>query len=147
MPPRCFWREGESGAHSRSLVFSRPRSSTRYGSRINLLPKKSLLQHSLRCFTTRDFQRCWFGQQFLATLAVGLIWPDSAAVYLKLTLLIAAGRLVIADLRRVQGVAITGFGAFWFVYAWWISRLPGPHPNGLLFSGLTFGTVLFLAWI
>ena len=86
-------------------------------------------------------------QQLLATVAVNVIWGDSAAAFLALTLLIATAGLVIADLRRLPGISLSAFGVFWIAYTLWSYRHPSLHATGLLFAGLTFATVLFLAWI
>jgi hypothetical protein len=85
--------------------------------------------------------------QVLAAISMAAIWHDNASTYLFLALILAAGGLAIADLRRIKVAATATFAVFWAVYALWQSELPNPHPIGVLFAGITVAFLLFVAWI
>ena len=85
--------------------------------------------------------------QVLATAAISQIWPSSPGIYLFLTLALAFGGLVVADLRRVRTAAGVSFAAFWAVYGLRGLNVYSARPVGLLFLGITCAFVLFFAWI
>jgi uncharacterized membrane protein len=97
-------------------------------------------------FSEVQVQPIFLLAQILATAAISQTWPDSPGVYLFLTLTVAFGGLVVADMRRVRVALGVSFGAFWTFYGLWFSSLHSPWPVGALFSGTTCAFLLFFAW-
>jgi uncharacterized membrane protein len=85
--------------------------------------------------------------QILATMAISQIWPSTPGVYLFLSLTLAFGGLVVADLRRVRAAAGVSFAVFWTFYGLWVSSVSSPRPTASLFLGITCAFGLFFAWI
>ncbi len=97
-------------------------------------------------FSETMVQALFLIAQALATASIAVIWPDSPGVYLFLTLGLAFGGLVVADLRGLGGAAGITFASFWTVYGLWISGVHAPRPIATLFFGITCAFVLFFAW-
>ena len=85
--------------------------------------------------------------QVLATVTISQIWPASPGIYLVLTVALALGGIVAADLRRIRAAAGVCFGAFWVVYGMWFSGLPAARPIAPIFLGITCAFLLFFSWI
>ena len=85
--------------------------------------------------------------QVLAAIAISQIWFDSPAGYLFLSLVLALGGLVVADVRRITMAAGVTFGTFWALYGIWYGALSSPRPIEPLFLGTTAAFLLFLTWI
>jgi uncharacterized membrane protein len=97
-------------------------------------------------FSEAVVQPLFLVAQILATMAITQIWAESPGVYLFLTLTLAFGGLIVADLRRVRAAAGVSFGAFWAFYGLWNASVHAPRPIAPLFLGITCGFVLFFAW-
>ena len=97
-------------------------------------------------FSEAQVQPLLLVAQILATAVISQIWTDSPGIYLFLTLTLAFGGLVVADLRHVRAAAGISFAAFWAFYGWWVSSMHSPRPIGPLFLGITCGFLLFFAW-
>src|SRR5207302_9799775 len=74
-------------------------------------------------------------------------WPSTPGVCLFLSLTLAFGGLVVADLRRVRAAAGVSFAVFWTFYGLWVSGVSSPRPIASLFLGITCAFVLFFAWM
>jgi uncharacterized membrane protein len=98
-------------------------------------------------FSEALVQPLFLAAQILATMAISQIWPESPGVYLFLTLTLAFGGLIVADLRRVRAAAGVSFAAFWTFYGSWIASVHAPRPMAPLFLGITCAFVLFFAWM
>ncbi len=98
-------------------------------------------------FSEAQVQPLFLVAQILATGAISQIWTDSHGIYLFLSLTLAFGGLVVADLRHVRAAAGISFAAFWAFYGWWVSSMHSPRPIGPLFLGTTCAFLMFLAWI
>lgn len=85
--------------------------------------------------------------QILASLALVGIWRADPAMYFVVSLLVAAGGLAIADLRRSSEMAGTTFVTTWLCFALWNAALTRPRPLGPLVAGLTCTFILFIAWV
>ena len=85
--------------------------------------------------------------QVLATMAISQIWRSTPAVYLFLSLTLAFGGLVVADLRRVRAAAGVSFAVFWTFYGLWVSSVSSPRPIATLFLGITCAFALFFTWM
>jgi hypothetical protein len=97
-------------------------------------------------FSEVQIQLIFLLAQILATAAISQTWPDSAGVYLFLTLMVALGGLVVADMRRVRAALGVSFGAFWTFYGLWFSSMHSPRAIGPVFFGITCAFLLFFAW-
>jgi uncharacterized membrane protein len=98
-------------------------------------------------FSEALVQQLFLVAQILATMAISQIWPSTPGVYLFLSLTLAFGGLVVADLRRVRAAAGVSFAAFWTFFGLWVSGISSPRPIAPLFLGITCAFVLFFAWM
>lgn len=85
--------------------------------------------------------------QVLASLAVVTIWPGDPLAYFSLSILIALGGLVVADLRKAAPLVATTFATTWICFAIWHAEFLGALPLGPVFIGLTYIFAVFVAWI
>ena len=90
-------------------------------------------------------QQLFLVAQILATMAISQIWPSTPGVYLFLSLTLAFGGLVVADLRRVRAAAGVSFAAFWAFFGLWVSGISSPRPIAPLLLGITCALLLFFA--
>src|SRR5579864_2397101 len=98
-------------------------------------------------FSEALLQPLFLTAQILAPMAISQIWRDSPGIYLFLSLTLAFGGLVVADLRRVRIAAGVSFAAFWAFYGLWVASVHSPRPIAPLFLGTSCAFLLFLAWI
>ena len=85
--------------------------------------------------------------QATAALAVSVAWAHQPGIYFPLALLIAAGALALADLRRWRFALSVAFASFWIWSGLFCTGLYRSQPHEPLFLGLTCGFLLFLCWI
>lgn len=83
----------------------------------------------------------------LTALVVSLTWPQDPVKYFPLGLMVAAGGMALADLRRWRYALSVGFASFWIWSGFYCADLHGIRPVESLFLGLTGGFLLFLCWI
>ncbi len=121
------------------LLRRKPESGERVVATLALLAYCSL-------FSQLTFGALLFGTQFLAAMAVAVIWEKSPGAFFPLALLVAAGGLRVSDLRRLPLGLSVAFASFWVSYATW-DLASGTSPGiSSRFVGITLAFLLFFGW-
>ena len=84
--------------------------------------------------------------QFLTAIAIAVICQNTPGLYCLLTILVAAGGLVVADRRRWRAAVNIAFVSFWIVSGIYAADAFHIRPLGTMFLGFTGGFLLFLGW-
>jgi uncharacterized membrane protein len=97
-------------------------------------------------FSQLTFRALFFSAQFLAAVALAVIWENSPGMFFSLALLIAAGGLRISDRRGWPFGLSVAFASFWFSYAAWDVSSGTELGIASRFVGISLAFLLFFGW-